>query len=140
MPLTELRDFYAIAVYFASLALWTFGHLSSPRDTPNGLGGQNNHSSLESDSNSSCTLLAINSEDISGARSFIAGRQTTPVLVPVKSKLPFKETGANNNALVRLDDPNMILQMAQDLYRSNFQVEGEPLPPLVENMANLMRP
>lgn len=139
MPRTELRDFYAIAVYFASLALWTFGHLSSPRDTPNGLRGQNNHSSLESDSNSNCTFLAINSEDISGARSFIAGRQTTPVLVPVKSKMPFKETGANNNALVRLDDPNMILQMAQDLYRSNFQVEGEPLPPLVENMANLMR-
>ncbi|KFZ03966.1 hypothetical protein V502_10519 [Pseudogymnoascus sp. VKM F-4520 (FW-2644)] len=140
MPRTELRDFYAIAVYFASLALWTFGHLSSP-DTPNGLRGQNNHSSLESDSNSNCTFLAINSEDISGARSFIAGRQTTPVLVPVKSKLPFKETESNNNALVRLDDPNMILQMAQDLYRSNFQVEGEPLPlpPLVENMANLMR-
>jgi hypothetical protein len=137
MPPAELRDFYAIAVYFASLVLWAFGHLSISKISPNGSVNRNNPSSL--DSNGKSTFVVLNSEETSSARSFIAGRQVTPALTAVVSNRHSKLPGAQGGTFIQLDDPNTVLQMARDMYRNNFPFEGEPLPPLVENIGNLMR-
>lgn len=45
----------------------------------------------------------------------------------------------SNVTILKLADPNAALKIARDLYRSNFPVMDGPLPPLVENMGNLMR-
>jgi hypothetical protein len=139
MPPAELRDFFAIAVYFASLALWAFGHLASFEGTHNGSTNQQDYASIESDANGNGNFVVINCEETSSIRPFIAGHQATPVLTTVSFGLSFTEAGRHTDGLVRLDDPNSVLQMARDLYRANFPIENEPLPPLVENMGNLMR-
>ena len=138
MPTAELRDFYAIAVYFASLALWAFGHLSKSRDTANDRRTRNDRASLEADRNNNSTFLIVNTGEVTSPSSFIAGRPTVPVLLPGVSKMDIRDPESHNR-LVRLDDPNAVLQVARELYRSNFPIDGEPLPPLVENMGNLMR-
>lgn len=137
MPPAELRDFYAIAVYFASLALWAFGHLSTSTGSLNDSVNRNNRVSL--DSNGKGTFIALNSEETSSARSFIAGHRVTPVLTAVVSNRHSKPPRTRDSTYIQLDDPNAVLQMSRDLYRNNFPVEGEPLPPLVENIGNLMR-
>jgi hypothetical protein len=137
MPPAELRDIYAIAVYFASLTLWTFGHLLSSCNASNGSKVGNNCFSIDIDGNSN--FVIINGEQVVGAHSFIAGRQVIPILTPV-SEVGSKEIGYSNQGTpVRLDDPNAVLQMARDMYQSNFLTDAEPLPPLVENIGNLMR-
>jgi hypothetical protein len=137
MPPAELRDFYAIAVYFASLALWAFGHVSASKDHTND--PVNRHTPASLDSTSKSTFVVLNSDETSNARSFIAGRQITPVLAAVVFNWHSKRPEAQDGALIQLDDPNAVLQMARDLYRNNFPFKGEPLPPLVENIGNLMR-
>ena len=139
MPPAELRDFYAIAVYFASLALWAFGHLASSRDGSNVLKKGTNPILQDPDGSGSRSLVIINGDEVLETRSFIAGRPMTPVLTPVVTKSSFNQSRTHKGALVRLDDPNAVLQIARDLYQSNFPIHGEPLPPLVENMGNLMR-
>jgi len=128
LPHSELRDFYAIAVYFASLAIWAFGHLTSKKN-PDVLKSHDKFPFLQS--NADCKEnVVINSEESTVTRTFIAGRQITPCLTPV--------AGTSMGTFITLDDPNSVLQMARDLYRGNFPFE-EPMPPLVENMGNLMR-
>jgi len=136
-PPAELRDFYAVAVYFASLALWSFGHLSISKNSFNSSKNHNNRADLDDDGNGN--FLVINSEEISGPRSFIAGRHSIPVLTHMTSKAGFDSTGTQHEKLVRLNNPNGVLQLARELYRNNFPMEGAPLPPLVENLGNLLR-
>ncbi|KFY28340.1 hypothetical protein V491_00522 [Pseudogymnoascus sp. VKM F-3775] len=137
IPPTELRDLYAIAVYFASLALWAFGHLSTSKVSPNGSVNQSKPASL--DSNDKSAFIVLNGEETSSARSFIAGRQITPALRTVVSNRHSKSLGTQDATFIQLDDPNAVLEMARDLYRNNFPFGSEPLPPLVENIGNLMR-
>jgi hypothetical protein len=139
MPPAELRDFYAIAVYFASLTIWAFGHLTSSKATINSPQNRNNCSSQDSEVNDSGTFAVINREENPATRSFIAGRQITPVLTTAISNKSFTAAGSNSDTLVRLNNTNAVLQMARDLYRGNFHFGDEPLPPLVENMGNLIR-
>lgn len=139
MPSAELRDFYAVAVYFASLALWAYGHLSNNRDTSNRLKHQKQGRFVDGSGPDHWPLLVINSDEPAGARSFMAGRPTTPVLSPVPSRLGSSRLGIRDDGLIRVDSPNAVLQMARDLYRNNFPIDDEPLPSLVENMGNLIR-
>jgi hypothetical protein len=136
MPPAELRDFYAVAVYFASLTLWAYGHLSSSRNGRNSSRNLNSISSVEEDANG---YVIINSETTVGERAFISGRPIIPALTNVFPKMGYRVHGIQSDTLVSLKNPKAVLQFARDLYRSNFPIEGESMPPLVENMGNLMR-
>jgi len=129
MPPAELRDFYAIAVYFAALCLWAFGHITFSKN-------RREFSGMNSDRMSSSVV--INAEDTTDVRSFITGRRLNPVLVRPSSEMRFNETPGKQSH-ISLDDPNSVLEMARELYKCNFPFEGESLPPLVENMGNLLR-
>ncbi|PQE22019.1 c6 transcription factor protein [Rutstroemia sp. NJR-2017a BBW] len=129
MPSTELRDFYAIAVYFAALCLWAFGHITFSKN-------RREFSGMNSDRMASSVV--INAEDTTEVRSFITGRKLNPVLARPTYQRCFNET-PGKHSLISLDDPNSVLEMARELYKSNFPFEGESLPPLVENMGNLLR-
>ena len=119
MPFAELRDFYAIAVYFAALTLWTFGHLSSARETPNDtLKDSGRSSGVQPEGQPS--VLVINREETSAARSFVSGRKLTPVLQPVMSKLQSDGMESYDGTVVGLDDSNAVFQMARDPLPAQF--------------------
>jgi hypothetical protein len=137
MPPAELRDFYAVVVYFASLALWAYGHLSSPgmRDATEQTRSTRQTDKARNDL-SQVNLLGTKSRE---TKTFISTGQGTPILTlaGLLSMHGLAESG--NVSVVPLSSPNAVLKMARNLYRSNFPILEEPLPPLVENLGNLMR-
>ncbi|TGO62073.1 hypothetical protein BCON_0022g00100 [Botryotinia convoluta] len=141
MAPAQLRNFHTVAVYFASLTMWAYGHLSNSitRESTNETKKTRDSSQPE------VNLIGPDSRE---TRTFISSGQGTPVLilVPRNSTDINDTTGTSedddfilNNEKVRLSSPNEVLKMARDLYRRNFPILEEPLPPLMENCSNLMR-
>ena len=137
LPATELRDFNAIAVYFAALTMWTYGHLSitSVCNLP-GAASQLDQSSA---SHNDPSFVLINRQESSETRAFIAGRMEAPALSTTTPKAATDENDTSSETVIKLSNPNAVLKLARDLYRRNFPFHDGPLPPLVENMGNLMR-
>lgn len=132
---TDLRDFYAVAVYHAGLMLWVYGHLSisnsgSNKQPPTGL-------DLLTES---MTTLVINGEETDATTAYIAGRPAIAILSHVwRPASAFEHTGVSAMKFIPLEDPNAILKIARELYQNNFPVESKILPPLVNNLGKLMR-
>lgn len=137
IPATELRDFYAIAVYFASITMWAYAHLLS--SASRNLSEQSKAARPLHDPLDGRSFVILNGPETHETRAFIMGSSSTPALMPLTPCLTLRTSGPHSDAFVILSDPNSALKMACDLFRSNFPVIAEPLPPLVENMGNLMR-
>jgi len=139
LPAAELRDFYAVAVYFACLTMWTYGHLSvsSACNSSKATGSVSQSLTPVDDS----PIVHVNGKESSETRAFIAGRMYMPALISINSKAAMGEQQeeAGNEKSIKLSDPNAVLKQARDLYRNNFPFHDGPLPPLVENMSNLMK-
>ncbi|KAK0127676.1 hypothetical protein ONS96_007195 [Cadophora gregata f. sp. sojae] len=136
MPPAGLRDFLAIAVYFASLTIWTYSHLC-PSSSRNGSERPKSRLSHLQDTSS---VAIIDGEETRETRAFLSGHLDSTALTLIKSVEPIIEGfGGSNATIIKLADPNAALKIARDIYRSNFPVMDGPLPPLVENMGNLMR-
>lgn len=138
MPPAELRDFYAIAVYFASLTMWAYGYVTAT--TPPGSERSKAPSLPCRTPNSShnISLVLLDGPETRETRAFVASGQGTPALSPASPRFtPSSHDG--HVEFITLGDPNAVLKSARDLYRNNFPVLEEPLPPLVENMGNLLR-
>ncbi|PVH82824.1 hypothetical protein DL98DRAFT_413922, partial [Cadophora sp. DSE1049] len=136
MPPAGLRDFLAIAVYFASLTIWTYSNLC-PSSSRNGSERPKSRLSHLQDTTS---VAIIDGPETRETRAFLSGHLDSAALTLVKSLEPSIEDFDGSNATtIKLADPNAALKIARDLYRSNFPVMDGPLPPLVENMGNLMR-
>lgn len=140
---TDLRDFYAVAVYHAGILLWVYGHLSlSSRETNNNTSNKAIKQPAPGLVNAieSTTTLVINGEETDATTTYIAGRPINPILSHVwRQKIPFDDAEVSAIKFIQLEDPNAILKMARDLYQNNFPVESKILPPLVNNLGNLMR-
>jgi hypothetical protein len=136
---TDLRDFYAVAVYHAGILLWVYGHLSISNNSSSKEARKHPPPGLD-DATESTTTIVINGEETNATKAYIAGRPTTPILSHVwKPASSFDNTGVSAMKFIQLEDPNAILKMARDLYENNFPVESKILPPLVNNLGNLMR-
>jgi hypothetical protein len=128
MPPAELRDFYAIAVYFASLTLWAYGLVSSSNGFQES-DGQNLPSRSQKERDSSIKI-SIDGSETRETRVFLSHGQGVP-------GLNYPHAGETN--FEPLSNPNIVLKIAWEIYRNNFPALEEPLPPLVENLGNLMR-
>ncbi|KAH7413212.1 hypothetical protein BKA64DRAFT_348221 [Cadophora sp. MPI-SDFR-AT-0126] len=136
MPPAGLRDFLAIAVYFASLTIWTYSNLC-PSSSRNGSERPKSRLAQLQDTTS---VAIVDGPETRETRAFLSGHLDSAALTVVKSLEPIIEGFDGSNATtIRLADTNAALKIARDLYRSNFPVMDGPLPPLVENMGNLMR-
>lgn len=136
LPPAELRDFHAVTVYFASLAMWVYGHLSGPG--PYGEPGPSTiRQSITSSESQQFVLLDV--AECSRTRSFIAEGSILPALSPIDQVTTPGNVLLTTEPFIPLSDANEVLKMARDLYRGNFPALDEPLPPLVKNMGNLMR-
>jgi hypothetical protein len=128
MPPAELRDFHAIALYFASLTLWAYGLLSSPNSTQEN-DGQNLPPRNQEERDGSINI-SLDGPETRETRVFLSLNQGVPGL-----NYPY----AGETIFESLDNPNMVLKIAREIYRNNFPALEDPLPPLVENLGNLMR-
>ncbi|KAI0125178.1 hypothetical protein BJ170DRAFT_584813 [Xylariales sp. AK1849] len=121
LPPASLRGFNAIAVYFASLTLWVFGLLSCSKVTPG-------HESKEMPAPPTYVLLDGNE-----------CRETRAFLQLDKGVPGISLNGDVHSGVDSLSNPGMVLNIARNVFRDNYPVRTEPLPPLVENLGNLLR-
>jgi hypothetical protein len=129
MPPAELRDFHAIAVYFASLTLWAYGHVSNSNGAHES-DAQNLTSRAQEELDNSIQV-PLDGPETRETRVFLSLGQGRPGLNYhyVNGEMIFES----------LENPNIVLKIAREIYRNNFPALEEPLPPLVENLGNLMR-
>jgi hypothetical protein len=132
LPAAELRDFYAIAVYFASITMWAYAYLANSASrtiferlkTSRGL----------SDSHNGHLFVILNGPETREIHTFITGSQGAPTLMPLTPRLTLGISGTRSDAFVILSDPNAALKMTRDLYGNNSLVVEKPLPVLVESL------
>ena len=130
MMATQLRDFHAIAVYYAALTLWVYGTMTRSR----GEAGMDNfppNTPVSNVSSRDRTNIFLNCEALDTTAKF----RETGEGVPGMALLD----GDQLLEFAPLTSTDRILYIARCLYRTNFPVYDQPLPPLLENLSNLMR-
>lgn len=127
MPPAKIRGFNAITLYFATLTLWVFGLMSQPKPPT----AQNPHSPLITISDGSHQdNVQLNGPESLLAQVFRTGGQGLPGITVRRGE---------TERFVELKDTDKILAEAREIYRTNYPASSEPLPPLVENLGNLLR-
>jgi hypothetical protein len=127
MP-AQLRGFNAIAVYYASLTLWVYGLMTSGSSIsrpPSARSQPILHGSQVP------LNVILNEAETPQSRSFRGSDEGVPGLIVMDAD--------RNSQFVPLEATDRILGVAREIYRGNFPVLEEPLPPLVENLGNLLR-
>jgi hypothetical protein len=123
----SLRDFFAVAVYHASIAFWAFGVILKvkPLMNPDALPGV-------AELAGSHPYVLLDSETTADVERFIGlGRG-----------IPSISVGSGRNmACVQLTEPEVVMDIMIDTLKLNFpnHVEETALPPMVENLVRLMR-
>ena len=116
----HLRDFYAIALYHASLALWSYGVVSRAKVTE-GASSQG----FTGGSRPRRASFWLDQEETPEVQRFVAMQRGSPGL----------RRADKEGAL--LQDTTAVTELAREVLRSNFT--NEIPPPLVENLSQLMR-
>jgi hypothetical protein len=129
---TSLRRFNAMAVYFAGLTLWTYGLLSAAKNAggphPNG-GDHMDKNNQEDGQPNSTNFVVVDGEETRETRAFLQFSRGAPAL----------SHNGDPSEVEPLSNPSNILMIARNVFRDNFPVRSEPLPPLVESLENLLR-
>ncbi|KAI0394029.1 hypothetical protein F5Y17DRAFT_429694 [Xylariaceae sp. FL0594] len=117
-PAGHLKQFYAVGVHHASLALWTYGVVTR---------ATRNQSSMAM----SHDVVYIDGLDSTEVQRFIGFGRGRPMFRGVR--------GDGGQAVeAALDDPRSCMQVAQEILRSNFNTGHDLLPPMVENLCLLI--
>lgn len=77
--------------------------------------------------------MVLNEAETSASTLFLASSQGVPFLSAQDSG------AANEKTLVALAEPDKVLHVARDIYRLNYTILDEGLPPLVENLCILLK-
>jgi hypothetical protein len=126
-PRQPLREFYAVALYHASLALWAYGMISlgMSRDSQS-MDGSLDGSSLEES-------ICLDSDDSAAVQRFISLKRGMPVI------RQFPSRDGDNSKYARLDHPKAVMATIINILGRNGSADNDILPPLIENLAHLMR-
>jgi hypothetical protein len=122
LPPTQLQKLNAFALYFAALTLWMYGLLSGagPSDEP----GESGQDSQTDDRHVPMDVR----EDL-----------TTQTFLLHGTGMPCLTINGDLGDYELLTNPAVTLSVAINMFRGNFPVASEPLPPLVESLTNLLR-
>lgn len=162
-PRKQLRNFSAIAVYHASLALWTYGIIKQATanaavsatctcvSMPGGLSdephAQSDHSSFPGGNaggmDSNLGAVWLEGPETPDVQRFVTLGRGKPMISA-------RGTSSSAAELVPLSDPEAVMNVVLDTLRRNFGVTGPGkmaeqesatglLPPLLENLVQLMR-
>ncbi|TGJ85872.1 hypothetical protein E0Z10_g2864 [Xylaria hypoxylon] len=118
-PSGHLKQFYAVGVHHAALALWTYGVVTR---------AMRNQSSI----NISQEVVYIDGLDSTEVQRFVEFGQGRPTI---------RGTRCDDGEAIEsvLDDPQMCMEIAQEVLRMNFNTGQEVLPPMVENLCLLIK-
>ncbi|KAL2276296.1 hypothetical protein FJTKL_00987 [Diaporthe vaccinii] len=140
LPPASLRGFNAIAVYLASMTLWTYGLFCSPAVQG---GDEADSSYLQSGEGQQANTGIRRASSVSGSGPtkyvLLDEEETrdTKAFLQFDRGVPALKT--SQGAVEPLSDPSKVLSIARSLFRDNYPVRTEPLPPLVESLGNLLR-
>jgi hypothetical protein len=135
-PSNQLRDFYAVALYHASLAVWVYGMVS--------LGSSRSRSRKNSSLNTSGgvenELIFLDGEDTSETRRFIAISRGIPAIHELPSSSDSRREEQNTGlGFARLDNPKAVMEVVIGILSRNCTAGNSGLAPLIENLAQLVR-
>lgn len=141
---TRLRNFHAVAVYHCALTLFVYGMIrfnverQSRAQTPMG-GQQHSRPSARSAAIENGPYILLDAEDEKAGRAFRQLGHGVPCLQ--RSERPHLASSTQDFPsadLCLLSDPNAVMLVAADVLKNNFPTSVSGLPPLVENLTNLM--
>ncbi|TWU76814.1 hypothetical protein ED733_005703 [Metarhizium rileyi] len=118
-PPGHLKDFYAVAVHHASITLWTCGVVTR---------ATRRHCAASQDA---ADPIYLDSADSIAIQRFIGLEQGRPLIRGA--------TTVRGAAEASLHDPRACMEVAQDILRMNFTQAQEGLPPIVENLIQLIQ-
>ncbi|ROV98057.1 hypothetical protein VMCG_07036 [Cytospora schulzeri] len=139
----SLRGFSAVAVYLASLTLWVYGLLRRPTTPPHTGERDDDHTvhAQAAGSHEAAHSRRGSAPAVDGAAKYVLldGEEArdTKAFLHLDRGIPALTT--SGGAVEPLSNPSMTLSIARGIFRENFPVRSEPLPPLVESLGNLLR-
>ncbi|KAI0482199.1 hypothetical protein GGR56DRAFT_618982 [Xylariaceae sp. FL0804] len=133
-PPGHLKDFHAVGVHHAALALWTYGVVTraARNPPPAAAGGMG----MQADT------LYLDGSDSNQLQRFIGFGQGRPAIRGVHRAEGGSGGGGGGGGLCiesGLEDPRLCMDLMQDVLRMNFNKGQELLPPIVENLCQLIK-
>ncbi|KAK6443024.1 hypothetical protein LTR95_000738 [Oleoguttula sp. CCFEE 5521] len=147
---TRLRDFYAVAVHHAALTLWVYGMVTSNASRNSGVhtpvGNRARHSQIlpvATPTGFTRQKFCVDGPEDKHSKAFtqlgrgVPGLQSVPSTT--KDVLPSREASTNvTGDFCALYNTKGVMLIAAAVLRGNFPQSKQGLPPLVDNLANLM--
>ena len=138
---TRLRDFYAVAVYHSTLTLWVYGMVTST--TARNSGGQSpikaRQRSTAGYGDQSHQEVFLDGDESKTVRAFRQLGHGKPCLHKLSADLSAAGRQQESTPVpCFLYNAKGIMLLGADLLRQNYPRSRNGLPPLVENLANLM--
>ncbi|KAK2592892.1 hypothetical protein QQS21_009424 [Conoideocrella luteorostrata] len=118
-PPGHLKDFYAVAVHHASITLWTYGVVTRAN--------RRQYVSLQFAAES----IYLDGADTVAIQRFIGFEQGRPLIQGPSIRGTAQEAS--------LHDPRACMDISQDILRKNFTQVAEEMPPIVENLIQLIK-
>ncbi|GAW15968.1 hypothetical protein ANO14919_053900 [Xylariales sp. No.14919] len=118
-PSGHLKQFYAVGVHHAALALWTYGVVTRATRNPSSI-------------NVAREVVYIDGLESTEVQRFIEFGHGRPTIRGTRS-----DDGQGIESA--LEDPRMCMEIAQEVLRMNFNTGQEVSPPMVENLCLLIK-
>lgn len=122
----QLRGFDTLATYHAILVLWVSGLLHC---------GEKHREDIQPPTGQSVSQVRLDGDESDAIKSFVYRNIGQPGLT-------LHSTGAGGRRSVvfcPLTSPRLVMDVGRQVLESNFQGATDHLPPLVENLRNLIR-
>lgn len=126
----HLTDFYAVALYYASLAVWVYGvvSLGSSRSRIR------NHENINITGDEENEVVYLDGEDTPEAKRFIAISRGIPAIHELSSQSQGRQEEVR---YARLDNPKAVMEVVIGILTRNCTAGNNGLAPLIENLAQL---
>ena len=132
-PQNQLRDFYAVALYHASLAVWVYGMVSLGSSRSRMRRTEN----VIVNGNGDDEVVFLDGEDTAEARRFIALSRGVPAIRDHSSQS--QADGRVKQGYARLDNPKAVMEVVIGILTRNCTAGSSGMPLLIENLAQLVR-
>lgn len=118
-PPGHLKQFYAVGVHHAALALWTYGVVTRARRN-------------QSSTRVSQEVVYLDGPESTEVERFVESGQGRPTIRGVRCD---DVQGLEST----LEDPRACMEISQEVLRMNFKTGQDLLPPIVENLCHLLK-